>query len=63
MTIRGRGRRGGGLGNNQLPPAFGQQAFMEAIGTMIATIARASVVAATIEQASATVGQGGSSNL
>ena len=56
MAIRERGRRGGGLGNNQLPPIFDHQAFMEAIGTTIGTIARASVVAATIAQASAIVG-------
>ena len=37
--------------------------FMEAIGTTTATIAWASVVTATIVQASATVVQGGSSNL
>ena len=36
---------------------------MEAIGAMAATIAQASVVAATITQASVNVGQGGSSNL
>ena len=63
MASRGRGHIGGGRGNNQPPPAFDQQAFMEAIGTTTATIARASVVATTIALASATVGQGGSSNL
>ena len=36
---------------------------MEAIGAATATIAQASVVATTIAQASATVGQGGSSKL
>ena len=36
---------------------------MEAIGTVTATIAQASVVATTISQANATLGQGGSSNL
>ena len=50
---RKRERRGGGQGNNRMPPAFDQQASMEAIGTVTATIA----------QASTTVGQGGSSNL
>ena len=53
MASRGRGRRGGGRGNNQLPSAFDQRAIIEAIGVMVATIA----------QASATVRQGGSSNL
>ena len=63
MESRGRGRRGGGRGNNQPPPAFNQQAFMEAIGATTTTIAQASVMAATIAQAIATMGQGGSSNL
>ena len=36
---------------------------MEAIGVAIDTIAQASVMATTIAQASATVGQGGLSNL
>ena len=53
MASLGRRHRGGGQGNNQPPLAFDQQAFMEAIGTATATIA----------QASATVGQGGLSNL
>ena len=63
MASRGRGRRGGGRGNNRMPPAFDQQAFMEAIGDAIETIAQASAVVATIAQASATAGLGGSSNL
>ena len=63
MENRGRGRRGGGWNNNPLPPAFDQQAFMEAISTTIATIAHTSVVVATITQASATMNQGGLSNL
>ena len=53
MAGRGRGRRDGGQGDNQLPPVYDQHAFMEAIG----------VATATIAQASATVSQGGSSNL
>ena len=53
MASRGRERRGDGRSNNQPPPAFDQQAFIEAIGVAVATIA----------QASATVGQGGPSNL
>ena len=63
MEGRGRGHRGGGQGNNPPPLAFDQQAFMEAIGTATATITRASAVAATIALSSATLGQGGSSNL
>ena len=53
MAGRGRGCRDGGQGDNILPPAFDQQAFMEAIG----------VAAATLTQISATRSQGGSSNL
>ena len=63
MSSRGRGRRGGGRGNNRMPPAFNQEAFIEAIGGATATIAQMSDAAATIAQASATVGQGGLSNL
>ena len=63
MASRGRGRRGGGRGNNQPPPAFDQQAFMEAISAAAATIVQTNVVATTIAQASANVGQGGLSNL
>ena len=53
MVGRGRGRRGNGQGDNQLPLAFDQEAFMEAIG----------VAAAIIAWASATLSQRGSSNL
>ena len=53
MIGRGRGGQGGGQGDNQLPSAFNQQAFMEAI----------SLAAATIAHASATVSQRGLSNL
>ena len=63
MASRGRGRRGGGRSNNPRPPVFDQQAFIEAIGATTATIVQASVVAATIAQASAIGSQGGSSNL
>ena len=63
MASRGGGRRGGGWGYNRMSLSFDQQAFIEAIGTGTATIAQASDVATTIAQASATVGQGGSSNL
>ena len=63
MASRGRGRCGDGRSNNPLPPAFDQQAFMEAIGVATATISQASAAAATIAQASATTGQGGLSNL
>ena len=63
MANRGRGRPGSRRNNNQLPPAFDQQAFLEAIGTTTDTIAHASAAAGTIAQASATVSQGGPSNL
>ena len=53
MAGRGKGRQGDGQGDNQLPQAFDQQAFMEAIG----------VAATTIAQANAMVSQGGSSNI
>ena len=56
MASRGRGRRGGGWNNNQGPLTFDQQAIIEAIGATTATIAQASVMAATIEQDSATMG-------
>ena len=52
MASRGRGRRGDGRNNNQLPSAFDQQAFIEAIGATTAAIAQVSVVATTIAQAS-----------
>ena len=63
MASQGRGHRGGVQSNNPRPLAFDQQAFIEAIGATIATIAQASAVVATIAHASATGGQGGSSNL
>ena len=63
MASRERGCRGGGRGNNQPPPAFDQQAFMEAISAATATIAQAGGVATTIAQANANIGQGGPSNL
>ena len=63
MASRGRGRRGIGQSNNPRPPAFDQQAFIEAIGDATDTIAQATAVVATITQASATGSQGGSSNL
>ena len=63
MASRGRGRRGGGRSNKPRPLAFDQQAFIEAIGVATATIAHASVVAATIAQASAIGIQGGLNNL
>ena len=45
MVGKGRRRRGNGQGDNQLPPAFDQQAFMEAIGVAAAIIAHASATA------------------
>ena len=40
-----------------MPPAFDQQAFMEAIGAATATIAQASAMVATIAHAGTTAGQ------
>ena len=53
MASRGRGWRGRPRGDNQPPPVFYQQAFIEAMGA----------AAATIAEASATRGEGGPSNL
>ena len=63
MENRGRGSRGRPRENSQPPPVFDLQAFIEAIGTAVAIIVQASVVAATTARTSATVGQGGTSNL
>ena len=56
MAHQGRGRRGGEQGNNQQPPTFHQQVFIEVIGIATVAIVQASVVATTIAQASANVG-------
>ena len=53
MASRGRGRRGRPRGTGQTPPAFDQQAFVEAV--------RIAVIA--IAQACAVVNQGGSNDL
>ena len=53
MASRGRGRRGRPRGTGQAPPVFDQQAFADAVGIAVATIA----------QASAAASQGGPSNL
>ena len=65
MASKGRGRRVSGRNNNPPPPAFDQQAFMEAISVATATIAqaRASAAITTTAQASVTVSQGGPSYL
>ena len=42
---------------------FDPEAFIEAMGAIVAIIAQASAVVATIARTSATVGQGGTSNL
>ena len=47
MASRGRERRGSGRSNNPRPPAFDQQAFIETISAVTATIAHAIAVAAT----------------
>ena len=54
MASRGRGRRGHPWGSSRPSPAFDQQAFVEVMGA---------TDVATITQASAVGGQGGSSNL
>ena len=53
MASRGRGRKGRPRGTGQAPTVFDQQAFVEAVG----------VTAVAFSQASAAVGQGGSSHL
>ena len=53
MASRGRGRRGRPWGTGQAPPVFDQQAFVEAVGIAVATIARAGIGGS----------QGGPSNL
>ena len=53
MAIRGRGCRSHPQGSSQPPPAFNQQAFMEAMGTALTTIVQTNVVG----------GQGGPSDL
>ena len=53
MASRGRGHKGRPRGASQAPPVFDQQAFAEAIGIAVASIA----------QASAAGSQGGPSNL
>ena len=63
MASRERGHRGRPRGNSQPPPVFEPHAFIKAMGTAVAIIAQASAVATTIAWISATVGQGGTSNL
>ena len=63
MASLGRGRRGRPQENSQPPPVFDLQAFIEAISAAVAIIVQASVVTATTVRTSATVGQGGTSNL
>ena len=53
MASRRRGRRGHPRGTGQAPPMFDQQAFVEAVGIAVATIAHASAAGS----------QGGPSNL
>ena len=53
MTSRGRGHRGRPRGTGQAPPAFDQQAFVEAVR----------ITVAAITQACAVVNQGGSNDL
>ena len=53
MASRGRGRRGRPQGTGHAPPAFDQQAFVEAVGIASAAIAQAGIASS----------QGGPSNL
>ena len=53
MASRGRGRRGRSWGTGQASPVFDQQAFAEAVGIVVATIALAGIAGS----------QGGPSNL
>ena len=53
MASRGQGRRGHPRGIGQAPSAFDQQAFVEAIGIIVAAIAKAWAI----------VSQGGSNDL
>ena len=63
MENRGRGRRGRPRDNSQPLPVFDPQAFVEAIGAVVAIIVQASTVAATTAWTSAMVGHGEKSNL
>ena len=49
--------------SSQPQPVFDPHAFREAIGTAVDIIVQASIVAATTARTSATVDQGGTSNL
>ena len=63
MANRGRGRRGCPQENSQPPLVFDPQAFREAIGVVVDIIMQANATVATTARTSATVGQGGTSNL
>ena len=63
MENRGRRRRGSPRDNSQPPPVFEPQAFIEVIGATVGIIVQASAVATTIARTSATMDQGGTSNL
>ena len=58
-----RGSRGRPRENSQTPPMFNSRVLIVAIGTAFTIIVQASVVTATTTRTSATVGQGGTSNL
>ena len=59
MASRGRGHKGGGWGNNQPPPAFDHQAFIEAISVATATLMQTGVIVVTIAQTCPIGNQGG----
>ena len=63
MENQGTRRRGRLWDNSHPPHVFEPHAFIEAIGAVVAIIVQASAVDATTIQTSATVGQGGMSNL
>ena len=63
MANRGRGRRGSPWENSQQLLVFDPQAFREVIGVVVDIIVQASAMAATTSRTSATIGQGGTSNL
>ena len=63
MENREKGSGDGGRDNNQPPPAFNQQAFVEAISAAIAALMRVGVITSTIAQAGAIRNQEGISNL
>ena len=50
MASQGRGRRGHSRGTGEAPPVFDQQAFVEAVGIVVAAIAHASAAGSQGEE-------------